>query len=333
MVPIAVLLAAGPSRTGLADTTGAAAPDPHTSNPVEEARGRFRRGVKFYNDGDYRSALVEFQEAYRISPNFKVQYNIGQTFEELQDFAGAVSAFQAYLDAGAGELTKARREVVAAELKQLEGHVAHLEVESVESGADVVAEGERRVVLGTTPLSGAVLLNSGTWDVTARKEGFEPHTERIIVSGGDHKKLVLDLKRPAPEAPLIVRTEPLSAPPPPPPAPAPAPRRSMTPVWIGIGATGALAVGATVTGVLALNAKSDYDSKLATFGVSSGDISQASSRAKTLALASDVFTGGAVAGAVVTTILLLTGGPAKKPATSGIDLLVGPGEIGARGAF
>jgi hypothetical protein len=88
----------------------------------------------------------------------------------------------------------------------------------------------------------------------------------------------------------------------------------MTPVYVGGGITLALAAGAAVTGVLALDAKSDYDKALDQVGEPGA--SSARSRTKTFALTTDVLGGAAIAGAVVTIILYATRGPEKESAVT-----------------
>ncbi len=320
-------------RAAHADAPAASTTPASVAGPVEEARRRFQRGVKFSKDGDFRAALVDFQEAYRIAPNFKVLYNVGQTCEELQDFAGAVKAFRRYLEDGGLEIPKARRTLVEDELTQLEGHVARLDVEAAEPGVDLVAEGDRKIDLGKTPLTEAVLLNSGAWEITARKDGFDPQVERVTLAGGDRKKLVVALKKVETSAPVLPAALPPLAPVLPPPPPLPTPVHSMTPVWIGAGVTGALAVSAAVTGGFALGAKSDYDAKLGTFGVSPGTVSRASDHAQALALATDIQIGAAIVAAGVTTVLFFTSKPSSKSAAARLELLVSLAGLGAHGAF
>ena len=91
------------------------------SKAVDQGRVHFQRGVTFYKDGDYRSALVEFQEAFRVAPNYRLLLNIGKTHAELQDFAGAVVAFRQYLTEGGTEISAARRTEVESELRRLVG--------------------------------------------------------------------------------------------------------------------------------------------------------------------------------------------------------------------
>ena len=76
---------------------------------TEEAKSHFQRAVDLFHEADFRAALIEFQRAYDAAPNYKVLYNLGQTAQELQDYAGALKAFRGYLDGGGREIPAARR--------------------------------------------------------------------------------------------------------------------------------------------------------------------------------------------------------------------------------
>src|SRR5688572_28689276 len=75
----------------------------------EEAGSRFRRGVDLFKEADFRAALIEFKRAHELAPNYKVLYNIGQCHLELQDYAGALRAYQGYLDGGGKDISSSRR--------------------------------------------------------------------------------------------------------------------------------------------------------------------------------------------------------------------------------
>ena len=47
------------------------------TDPTTEARERFGRGLRLFNDGDNAGALAEFERAYALSPHPSVLYNIG----------------------------------------------------------------------------------------------------------------------------------------------------------------------------------------------------------------------------------------------------------------
>jgi hypothetical protein len=317
-------------------------PPPTSAQPTQaqlgEARGHFNRGVKFYKDADYRSALVEFQEAYRVAPNARILFNIGQTHDELQDFAGAVKAFRDYLAGGGATITKVRRAEVEKDLRRLEAHVATVEIAVSEAGADVVAEGDRRIDLGKSPLSAPALLNGGTWTIVASKAGFERVEEHLTAAGGDAKMVALKMTPAQEPGPAVVPVPVVAVAPPP---PAPPPTRSLTPVWIGLALTGALAAGAGVTGVLTLGAKRDYDREVARLPGDAGAVASARTHARTLALFTDVLGGAAIASAVVTLILYVnaTGGAprastaASAPPPRTLTPFVGLSSAGAVATF
>jgi hypothetical protein len=331
---LVVVVMLGGSRADAADPPAAPA-------QLAEARSHFTRGVKFYQDADYRSALVEFQEAYRVAPNPRLLFNIGQTYEELQDFAGAVTALREYLAQSGTSITTARRAEVEKDLRRLEGHVATVDVTVNEADADVVVEGDRRVELGKSPLAAAVLLNGGSWTIAATKAGFERAEERVTAAGGDRKKIALIL---VPKKAVAAAPAPSAEPASPPGAEPAPPPRALTRAYVALGVTGALAVGAGVTGALTLGAQSDYDRAVAQVPGNADDVSRARSRTRTLALTTDVLAGAAIAGAVTTVVLYLTSRPKAAAHAAGaatgnaaaglrVQPYVGPGAIGATGSF
>ena len=79
-----------------APTTTAAA----RKDPKEEAMARFKRAVELYEEQDFRSALIEFKEAHRLAPTYKILFNIGQACYQLQDYVCALQSFDSYLAQG-----------------------------------------------------------------------------------------------------------------------------------------------------------------------------------------------------------------------------------------
>ncbi|NUQ77462.1 MAG: hypothetical protein HUU21_28320, partial [Polyangiaceae bacterium] len=79
--------------------------------------------------------------------------------------------------------------------------------------------------------------------------------------------------------------------------------------WIGWAATGALAAGAAITGVMALGASSELESQRQEVGVSRDTLDDQSSKVGTLALVSDILTGCAVVAGGVSLYFTITAGP------------------------
>jgi hypothetical protein len=112
----------------------------------------------------------------------------------------------------------------------------------------------------------------------------------------------------------------------PPPGTAATTRPVQTGVYVGLVATGALAIGAGVTGVLALGKHSDYTK--ANDGTDPSNADSLKSSGKTLSLVSDVFTAGAVVAAGVTAYLYFSR-PEMTAQSGGLRLTPAMGRDGA----
>jgi len=252
---------------------------------MDEAAPHFRRGLELFKEADFRGALIELRRANQIAPSFRLLYNIGQCYLELQDYAGALRSFQAYLSEGGARVPRDRRATVDADIQKLQGRVATIELSTNVSGAEVRVDDD---VVGTTPLGQPLLVGAGRRRITIEKAGMPAAAKLIDVAGGDHLSLSLPLNAQASAsaasaAPPPVVSAPAPAPPPPAPAttiassssPIPATAQSPSHVWIGWTVTGVLAAGGIVSGILALQAKHDSDDKLATVPGNATDIHNA----------------------------------------------------------
>lgn len=287
-----------------------------SADAVEQGRSRFNSAVAMFREGDYRGALIEFRRAYEISHNYRALYNIGQTEMEVQDYAGALGAFQKYLAAGGAEIDPERRAAVEADIKRLNSRVARVEIKTNVAGADVLVDD---LVVGQTPLSAPLIVSAGRRRITVQKGDLSPSSRVLDIAGGDSSSVTIDLATTKPLAPVAgagAETGSLANQP-------PAPAR--TSLWISLTATGALAAGAAVTGALALGARSDAEAKLATRGVAAADVEAAHAKTANLALATDVLGGAAIAMAVITILVGASGGKSvstePKPAAA---LRLGP---------
>src|SRR5688572_21286235 len=65
-----------------------AAPEP-SAEAKQEARERFNQGLALFEDGDYGLALIEFERAYAVVPDYRVLYNIAQVNIQLGRYAKA----------------------------------------------------------------------------------------------------------------------------------------------------------------------------------------------------------------------------------------------------
>lgn len=322
----------GIAVTALALWCGAtsALAQPSAQEANQEASRHFARGIKLFEDDDWRTALIEFERAYAIEPNYRVLFDIGQCRYELHDYPGALAAFQRYLAEGADRVANDRRAQVESDIDVLKGRVARVRVSSANAGVEVRIDD---VVVGTTPFSAPVVVSAGRRKVTGSKAGLSSMTRYVDLAGDETADVVVD-----PEPSPSGTAAPAAA------SPAAnastgalpdsrASKPSLAPAWIAFAAGAAgLGVG-TYFGLTAMSDKKelDWECVAKSCPTSSQPLISTSQRD---ALVSTIGTGVGLAG-VVTGIAywLLTSGDRARPTRPSIGFFVNPRSIGAAGTF
>lgn len=264
---------------------------------TERARTHFRAGVNLLQDPDgarYAEAYREFKQAYAESPSWKILGNLGISAMKLERDGEAILAFQTYLKEGGDQIDESERAQMQRDLDTLSSTVTWVTLSSAPAGAEVI---DTRIPLAGSPTENRydtlreptrLGLRTGRHKITVELEGYEPQTWTFDATGGElSHEFVLVERKVAPNpttgaAKEYERPVPLG-------------------VYIGLGLTGAFAAGAAVTGILALDAKSQFNA-----AESDADADSARSNGQTLNLVTDILIGGAVVSGVTTTILYLT---------------------------
>jgi hypothetical protein len=270
----------------------------------EQAAERFRRGVQLFEDGDFAPALIEFERAYSLSPNYRALYNIGLVNVQLGRYAAAVLTLRRYLADGIAEIPAERRAEVEEQLRVLALRTATLTLTVEPAGAELKLDGKPIVLDG-----GQLLLDAGEHVLEASAPGFRAQSHSLKLAGQD--QLRLDVRLEALPAPVGASAAPSPLP------VAPAPRRQV--FWPGVGATAALAGGAVVSGAIMLRARAELDTLKGDAGSPASERDDAARRANVAAVSADVFTVLAVAAGGVTLYLSLR----RRPASRAPDLAVG----------
>ncbi|WP_437976249.1 PEGA domain-containing protein [Sorangium sp. So ce295] len=307
-------------------------------NKTEEADARFRRGVELYNEVDYGAALTEFRRAYDLAPAYQVLYNIAGTCYQLKDYACALRAFERYLADGGEQLPGGRRAEVERDIAVLRSRVATVEISTSAPDVEISVDG---VPAGKTPLAEPLLMSAGRRRIVAEAPG-RPAVLRVVdVAGGDHVRLKIQL----PEARALHGPgEGAGGAPAPPPAPpgalrmdrAPRQQRSVPVLpWL---ATGALAVGAAATGLLALGASGDLDAELDRYPGDARAVERARARSEALALTTDLLAGAAVLAGGISIYLTVAGaGPERadgeRASSPPVRLTIAPASLEIAGSF
>jgi tetratricopeptide (TPR) repeat protein len=313
---------AKPADAAAAPAEGAAQPTPQA---LKEAAERYERGLSLYSGGEYLLALVEFERAYQLAPNYRVLYNVGQVRIQLARYSKAREALEEYLRQGGEEINAERRKAVEADLQMLAERTAKLAIASNEPGADIAVDG---VSVGTTPLAEPVVVDAGEHTVEVRKNGFYPKSSHVTLAGRDDLEVRLDITK-MPESKAVVLES----------GPNKGPDRSL--VWVGWAATGALAVGAGVVGYLGVTKANDLESMRTDYGVTRQQLDDTKNSARTLFMISDIAGAAAVltAGASLYFTLATSGSsssekapPAQQPKPK-VGVGVTPFGVRVSGAF
>ncbi len=311
----------------------------------DDAKARYLKGVELFEEGDYQAALIEFKRSYECVPNFNVLYNIGQVYFQLQDYANALKTLQQYLDDGGKRIPQSRRTEVERDVDKLKARVATVTIKVSQPGADILVDD---VKVGTSPLSGPIIVSSGKRRFDAVKEGFRavPKTEEI--AGQETREVVLDLQ---PSTTVINvggggeggsggstgtggsggGTLP--------------PQEDPVPVLpiVFWSMTGAFVIGTAITGGLALASDSTLQDLKRTPGTSTDEIDSKAHEARGLAIGSDVMLGLSIVSAGLATyftIDFVMNGKKEEPegapegaAEPEAAFVIGPGAIGVTGKF
>lgn len=285
-----------------------------------EASAHFKRGVELFQEEAFRAALVEFERANEIAPDYRLLYNIGQTKLRLQDYLGVVQAYETYLTTGGASVPAERRAQVEEALIALRDRVGRLSITSNRADVEIVIDD---VAAGKTPFAGTLPVNVGRHRVLARASDGVQDTRLVSVAGGDVVEVSFQLSS-APEVARKSEDKGWSR-----------MRKGAVATW-SVGA--ALLAGSAVTGVLTLNTQSDVDDMLDKEGITSGPLDDKQNKLQTLALTTDVLIGVGAASVVVGTVLWLVDRRAQradekseKPAK--LSLQLGPSSAALRGTF
>jgi tetratricopeptide (TPR) repeat protein len=187
-------------------------------DPKGAAREHFQKGLAAFADQRFAEAVEEFDAAYKLSPAFKLLYNIGLVDVALGRSVEAVEAFDRYLKQGASAIPADRRREVSEEIEKQLARIGTISIRTFPEGVEIRIDG---VLIGQTPLPKPVRVNVGRHAVEAIAAGHSPQTREIAISGKADSAIEMTLDAiPAPAAggPAIP-VEPMSPAPAPPASP------------------------------------------------------------------------------------------------------------------
>jgi len=286
---------------------------PAPARAQDEAAAAFSEGLRLFAAEDYPGARAAFERAYQAQPNVRVLANIADCLAREGKIAAAVMTYRKFLAEAGDEIPGPARRLVERRTADLRAQVSDLSVTVEPAGATVLVDGEE---IGTAPLPEAFAIDAGEHRVEARLPGHESVARTVQANAGGDLVVALTLPEtraePGPVEPIESPVEP---PPPPQPQPAATPLGRGPLLWVGAGLTAALAITGTITGVMALSSRSEYEDA----GTSLERRRELYDSRKTLPLVTDVLLDGAIVVGLATTALYLFAGPRAPAEESGAD--------------
>ncbi len=283
----------------LAGSSGhtADAPKQPDAAQLAEARKAFAAGVNMLQDPDgakYEDAMLQFRRVYQLISTWKVLGNIGLCAMKLERDGEAIEAYEKYLKEGGAQIDPDEKAQVERDLGTLKASLVTVHLVFPSDHGKLIDErvnsrGARTI--NEYPIVAATLdvgMHPGHHTLTARLAAGESRWEDDFAPGskGEHTFTI------APGKPADADTQAGGRPIP-------------TTVWVAGGATVALAIGATVTGLAANSKRSSFNEINGQPGKQE-EAQTLHDSAKSMALINTVLSGVAIAGAGATAYLFFT---------------------------
>lgn len=168
---------------GLISTPAVAQPE-----AKKEARAHFERGLALAKGEAYAEAVVEFNRAYQLSPNYAVLFNLGQAYVGMGQSVYAVETLTRYLSEGGKEVPSARRKQVEADIAQQERRIATVAIQTSQAGAVIRIDG---IEVGKSPMLAPVRVNAGAHVFAASLAGYRAWEQRFELAGREQRTVVM----------------------------------------------------------------------------------------------------------------------------------------------
>jgi len=154
------------------------------------AKAKLEEGARLMDAGDYAQALADFEEAYKLVKNPKIQFNIGLANIGLARYPDAIRALEQFMT----EAKNASSTTIADAQKQIDAlrpKVATVEVAASEPGIDIVIDGRPQ---GKTPITVRIYVEPGQHRLLAQKsETAQPVVQAFTVAGGERQTVRVTL--------------------------------------------------------------------------------------------------------------------------------------------
>jgi hypothetical protein len=175
--------------------TGAHAAPARPEKPLGETlRGQAKEAYVsaelLFNNGDFRGAIAKYQQAYDLSKDPRLLFDMALAEKSLRAYARMERLLERYEREAATSISADDKAAVDAALAAIKNLVGVVTITTNVPGATIAVDDDP---VGTTPLSEPVVVDLGRHTVTARKDGYDTASLTMNVVGGARTTQALTL--------------------------------------------------------------------------------------------------------------------------------------------
>jgi hypothetical protein len=178
--------------------SGGASAQP-TTDPNQRATDLYKKGNEFYDKSKWADAENMYRAAFDLKKSFEIAGNLGDV-EMIQGKPRDAAEHLAYAIRQFPPTGKpAQRVALEKRLQDATNLIGTVNIKVSVLGAEVFLDG---VSLGKSPLEHELYVDRGDHVVEAKKEGYEPASEKLTATPGSKHDLSLTLKQKPKPAPV-----------------------------------------------------------------------------------------------------------------------------------
>jgi tetratricopeptide (TPR) repeat protein len=167
-----------------------------TAEQKQASKEHFAQGVVLFDQGDYASALAEFQVSHELYPHWKILRNIGMCHYKLGESLEAAAVFSDFLEEGGADIDAAAAQEVQGILKELRSKLGLFRLTGDFSGAVLTIDGEVRAA-GSEGKD--IFLTPGVHHVTITKGEKVIIEKDMAIESGEEKEVFVAASKDADE--------------------------------------------------------------------------------------------------------------------------------------
>lgn len=183
LVAVALVLAA--SAAGAQPAKGP--PPPPPSAEEESYAQHLTNGVRLFNSGDFKTAIAEFQAAYKAVAKASPLINEALAYQKLALYPKAVAKLEECLAKHGASMSAEDRREVERTIEEMRALFAFVTIETTPKDAEITLDDEPLTVRSGVPLS------PGEHRALVSKAGWVSASRTIAVASGDKLELAITL--------------------------------------------------------------------------------------------------------------------------------------------